>query len=255
MQDTDPKVFLTNALNNAHFVRRIRNKTFKEQIKMENPLKDRVQYLISLCGQVLSTRRSTQYSSDVVDGRILHKYRSAGLSFISQFYGEKHSYYTEFHSKGSDYAPTIEDSLGVLEAIADEIDKGWHKSIRGVVSAELFSDFIEMANHLLGEGYKDAAAVMLGSTLEEHLRQLARNNGIEVEIESNGKMSPKKADVLNADLVKAGVYSKLDQKNVTAWLGLRNDAAHGKYDNYSKEQVVFFSQALNDFMARSEDQL
>lgn len=222
---------------------------------MENPLKVRVKYLIDLCGQVLSTKKSTQHRSDRVDGRIQYKYRSAVLSFISQFYGEKHPYYIEFHSKDSDYAPTIEESLGILEAIADEIDQGWHKSIRGVVSAELFSDFIEMANHLLDEGYKDAAAVMLGSTLEEHLRQLARNNGIEVEIESKGKIRPKKADVLNADLVKADIYSKLDQKNIIAWLGLRNDAAHGKYDNYSKGQVVFFSQALNDFMARSEGQL
>jgi hypothetical protein len=222
---------------------------------MENPLQDRILYLIDLCEQVLVTRRSTELRNDTVNGRIQYKYRSAGLSFISQFYGEKHPYYIEFHSKDSDYAPTIEESLGVLEAISDEINQGWHKSIRGVVSAELFSDFIEMANHLLDEGYKDAAAVMLGSTLEEHLRQLARNNGIEVEIESNGKVSPKKADVLNADLVKAGIYSKLDQKNITAWLGLRNDAAHGKYDNYSKGQVVFFSQALNDFMARSEGQL
>jgi uncharacterized protein YdaT len=222
---------------------------------MVNSLKDRVQYLTNLCSQVLATRRSSEYSNDRVDGRIQYKYRSAGLSFISQFYGEKHPYYIEFHSKDSDYAPTIEESLGILEAISDEIDQGWHKSIRGVVSAELFSDFIEMANYLLDEGYKDAAAVMLGSTLEEHLRQLARNNGIEVETENKGKFSPKKADVLNADLVKADIYSKLDQKNITAWLGLRNDAAHGKYDNYSKGQVVFFSQALNDFMARSEGKL
>ncbi|MDC6700693.1 hypothetical protein, partial [Leclercia adecarboxylata] len=121
---------------------------------MQNPLKDRIEYLIALCGQVLLTKRSTEYANDRVNGRLQYKYRSAGLSFISQFYGNSHPYYVEFQSKDSDYAPTIEESLGILEAISDEIDQGWHRSIRGVVSAELFSDFIEMANHLLGEGYK-----------------------------------------------------------------------------------------------------
>ena len=218
---------------------------------MENPIKDRVNYLISLCEQVLKTRRNTEHRSDQVENRVHNKYKSASLSFLKQYYGDSHPYYESFKSYDSSYGPTVECSLGILEAVLDEINEGWYKSIRGVISAELFSDFIEMANHLLNEGYKDAAAVMLGSTLEEHLRQLSRDNDIDIEIESRGKIVPKKADVVNAELAKNEIYGKLDQKNVIAWLGLRNDAAHGKYDNYSKEQVPLFSQALNDFMART----
>lgn len=217
---------------------------------MDNPIKQRIEYLIDLGQQVLSTRKDTEHSSDQVEHRIHNKYRAAGLSFFRQYYSDAHPYYQVFDSQAHSYGPTVESSLGVLEAVLDEVNNGWYKSLRGIVSAELFSDFIEMANHLLDEGYKDAAAVMLGGTLEEHLRQLSRDNGIDLEVESRGNHSPKKADVLNADLVKNGVYGKLDQKNVTAWLGLRNDAAHGKYGNYSKEQVTLFSQALNDFMAR-----
>ena len=44
---------------------------------------------------------------------------------------------------------------------------------------------------------------------------------------------PKNTDTLNAALVKAGAYTKLDQKNVTAWLGLRNKAVHGDYSAYT----------------------
>ncbi len=222
---------------------------------MENLIRQRVVYLIELCKQVLATRRNTGHGDDACEYRILNKYRAAGLSFFKMYYGEVHPYFTAFQSKDSSYAPIVESSLGVLEAVLDEIDKGWHKSVRGVVSAEVFSDFIEMANHLLDEGYKDAAAVMLGSTLEEHLRQLARENNVNIEIEVKGKQSFKKADVLNTDLVKSEIYGKLDQKNVTAWLGLRNSAAHGKFDDYSLEQVIFFSQALNDFMARTREKL
>jgi hypothetical protein len=67
-------------------------------------------------------------------------------------------------------------------------------------------------------------------------------------VELNGKS--KKADALNSELAAAGVYSKLDQKNVTAWLGLRNHAAHGQYADYTKEQVALFLQSAGDFISR-----
>jgi hypothetical protein len=56
---------------------------------------------------------------------------------------------------------------------------------------------------------------------------------------------------MNAELVAAGAYSKLDQKNITAWLDLRNKAAHGQYDTYSKEQVMILIAGIRDFIARN----
>jgi len=101
-----------------------------------------------------------------------------------------------------------------------------------------------MADHLLENRYKDAAAVVAGSTLEAHLRQLAVKANIATDI--NGK--PKKADGLNSELSAAAVYSKLDQKNVTAWLGLRNDAAHGNYSAYDEGQVRLLVQSVRHFI-------
>jgi hypothetical protein len=107
-----------------------------------------------------------------------------------------------------------------------------------------------MAEHLLDRDYKDPAAVIVGSVLEEHLRQLCDANELPVEVEKEGKRIPLKADALNASLAKADVYNKLSHKNVTAWLDLRNNAAHGQYDEYTKEQVVLMLQGVSDFMAR-----
>ena len=101
-----------------------------------------------------------------------------------------------------------------------------------------------MARHLLDSGYKDAAAVIAGSSLEAHLRQLAKRWDVEVGVE------PRKADAINADLAKADAYSKLDQKNVTAWLDLRNKAAHGQYAEYQKEQVALMIDGIRDFLTR-----
>ena len=142
---------------------------------------------------------------------------------------------------------------GVLIAARDELASDWTRTLRGLTAAEIFSDFLEMSAYLLEEGYKDAAAVLVGSTLEEHLRRLSANHNIPVSVEKDGKMVPKKADLLNSELAKAEVYSKLDQKAVTMWLDLRNKAAHGHHDEYTKEQVVLMQQGVTDFMARHAD--
>jgi hypothetical protein len=111
----------------------------------------------------------------------------------------------------------------------------------------VFADFLEMAEHLTDSGYKDAGAVIAGSTLEAHLRKLAVKYGLSPT--SGGR--PTKADTLNAEIAKAGGYSKLDQKNVTAWLGLRNDAAHGNYAAYDKSQVTLQIAGIRDFITRN----
>jgi hypothetical protein len=72
-----------------------------------------------------------------------------------------------------------------------------------------------------------------------------------VEVSDNkGKMVPKKADTMNTELYKANIYNKIDHKNVTSWLGLRNSAAHGDYVQYTKDQVALMQQGLSDFIAR-----
>ena len=109
-----------------------------------------------------------------------------------------------------------------------------------------------MAEHLLIEKYKDASAVMIGSVLEEHLRQLCDKNNIQVIEVKNGKSIPKKADLLNAELTGNSIYSKLDQKSITSWLDLRNKAAHGKYSEYNIQQVELMLQGVTEFITRNQ---
>lgn len=135
---------------------------------------------------------------------------------------------------------------GIIRQLKQDISDGYLSSVRVLLHAETFADFLEMADHLLSEGYKDAAAVIAGSSLEVHLRNLAAKHNLTVEL--NGKM--KKADQVNSDLASASAYSKLDQKNITAWLDLRNKAAHGHYGDYSSSQVGLLLSQIRDFMVR-----
>jgi len=140
---------------------------------------------------------------------------------------------------------------GVLAGLYQDLKAGYLKSYSELVHADIFSDYIEMAEYLLEEGYKDPAAVITGSTLEEHLRKLCLKNGINIEIMSSGKLRPKKADAINSELAKQGVYSKLEQKSVTAWLDLRNKAAHGNYSEYNDNQVKQMIMGVRDFIIRN----
>lgn len=136
---------------------------------------------------------------------------------------------------------------GILKALRTDYQSGYLQSVVELVHADVFADFLDMAQYLLEHNYKDAAAVITGSVLEAHLRKLCEKKSIPVT-KSDG--STKKADTLNSELAAANVYSKLDQKSVTAWLDLRNKAAHGHYSDYTKDQVTLMLQGVRDFAIR-----
>jgi hypothetical protein len=212
----------------------------------------RIDQLVAQAQTVLKNARTNQYSqTPAMQPEEWAALRAAGLAFIESTFGREHSYYGEFDKKlsnGWDYHGKY--ALGILTAIRDQIKGGWIETTKGLVSAEVFADFLEMAEHLLDQKFKDAAAVMTGSVLEEHLRQLCAAASLPVEDSSQGRSVPRKADNLNADLARAGKYSKLDQKTVTAWLDLRNKAAHGKYSEYTIEQVALMLAGVREFISR-----
>ncbi len=136
--------------------------------------------------------------------------------------------------------------IGVAKSLKYDLSKGYLKSFEELIHGDVFADYLEMAEHLCTAGYKDAAAVIAGSTLEAHLKKLCAK----FSVSTTSDLKAKKADTLNSELVKAGVYTKLDQKNVTSWLDLRNNAAHGNYNNYTKEQVALLISSVRDFIVR-----
>lgn len=229
------------------------NQKSKTNYKMNiNRLKERINELILFSDKVISTSKYIQFSGDVVNNEFFQEFRSSSLSFLENSFGSQHIFYKEFNTKVKDnYKYCSEEGRGILKAAKSEIEGGWIFTVKGVVSAEIFSDFLEMAEYLLNEGFKDSSAVMIGSVLEEHLRQLCIKNGIQIERNKDDKLIPKKADLLNSELASSNVYNKLDQKSVTTWLDLRNKAAHGIYSEYTKEQVELMYQGVNNFILRN----
>ena len=147
------------------------------------------------------------------------------------------------------YAGYLPYIIGTVSALKSDLNNGYLKSISEIVQSELFSDYLEMAEHLLQEGYKDPSAVLIGSTLEVHLRELCIANDVSIEtLNCKEKLIAKKADVMNADLAKLNAYSGAYQKLITAWLEYRNLAAHGKYSDYSAEERKLMLQGVRQFI-------
>jgi hypothetical protein len=138
--------------------------------------------------------------------------------------------------------------VGLLHALRSDYGDGLMQTVREFVHADVFADFLEMADALQQRGFKDAAAVIAGSTLEEHLRKLAEKHGVPAT--RGGK--PVRADTINGGLTKAGAYNGLVQKQVTAWLDLRNKAAHGQYEDYDHAQAAALVRDVRDFMVRHQ---
>jgi hypothetical protein len=120
--------------------------------------------------------------------------------------------------------------LGVLEAAQRDFAAGLLFDLRALIAADGLGDFIEQAEQLLIAGYHVPAASRAGAVLEDMLRKLCEKQGIPVPAST-------KLDRLNADLAKAEVYDKLVQKRITGLADIRNNADHGHFDKFRREDV------------------
>lgn len=139
--------------------------------------------------------------------------------------------------------------VGLVRSVRHDVESGFLDRAQTLVRAELFADLLEQAEYLLAEGFKDPAAMLCGGVLETHLRNLCTRNGIGTR-DTEGR--PLKASRMNDELAKSKAYSALDHKEVSAWLAIRNSAAHGHFGDYDAVQVRIMAEGVLGFMARHE---
>ena len=127
----------------------------------------------------------------------------------------------------------------VFLAIKEDFEGGYLVSYRSLVQAEVFSSELEQAEELLGNGYSTAAAVIAGAVLETALRDLCSAHAIE-----HGSLNR-----MNDDLAKVGVYNANQKKQITSIAAIRNSAAHGKPEEFTKDQVRGMIDDIERFLA------
>jgi hypothetical protein len=210
---------------------------------------DRLQELIEQASKVQATRTSrsgggiTYLGDDAVNYEMSHQWGVSALNILSRVFGKDSDHYKRFNElfpKLHDYHPILK-GLGILKAAKDDYEKGYLFETRNLIQAELFDDFLEQAEYLLQSGYYAPAAVVAGAVLEDGLRQLCIRNGVAVSAKP-------KLDMMNADLTKAQVYTVLVQKKITALADLRNKAAHGKWTEFTEQDVREMLPQVRSFM-------
>jgi hypothetical protein len=127
----------------------------------------------------------------------------------------------------------------VLLAAKDDYEGGYLNKIRDLIQAQVFESELEQAEELLHTGHLTPAAVIAGTVLETTIRQMCLDKQIAI-----GKL-----DRMNADLAKAGVYNSLVQKRITALAAVRNSAAHGKPEEFTKDDVSAMIRDVERFVA------
>ncbi|MEU5046846.1 hypothetical protein [Streptomyces griseorubiginosus] len=161
--------------------------------------------------------------------------------------GSSYARQLDLHRGDKRSSNKIREIYSIALGLRDDLKAGWTESVVEMVHADTHSDYLDMSDTLLRSGFKDAAAVIAGAALEVHVRALCTKNGVDTEL---GDGTPKKATVMNTDLKKADVYATLQEKQVTAWMDLRNQAAHGNYDKYDINEVRALVSGVRDFMLK-----
>ena len=189
---------------------------------------------------------------DSADPLLWSEWISQSRTLLSSLFSAEHPYVIEFAEAAKpSWSDTysIDRGTGVLIAAQEDFVNGYLWNVKKLVHSDLFDNYLQMAEYLVKDGgFKDAAAVIAGSTLEAYLRELCGKNNMAIQIP--GKDSPKKASALNDELRLGGVYSQAECRQVQAWLDLRNDAAHGNYGEYTRQQVELMISGIVGFIAR-----
>jgi Domain of unknown function (DUF4145) len=183
-------------------------------------------------------------SGEYIDDVLLLNWKVKVKHLLSKVCGKESQHFQQFEKDEEGIGYTTNYSIfknlrAIFLAAKEDFEGGYLSSMKTLVQAEVFDSELEQAEELLSNGYSTAASVIAGVVLETALRELCDKEGI-----SHGKL-----DKMNADLVKASVYNKLVQKQITALADIRNSAAHGKPNEFTEQDVTNMIRDVSQFLA------
>lgn len=215
-------------------------------MKPDEKIQNRLAELIKMGEGVLATKRSlaSHVIGDYeVDSQKAYQWATSVQNLLARVFGPTSEHYKNFTAQVNKYLTysTTYIAQGILKAAKDDYDNAYLFELQRLVEAEVFDDFLEQAEHLLDSGYYQPAAVVAGCVLEDGLRKLCDAHGI--------NLPPRpKLDAMNAQLAKAGVFTKLVQKRITTLAELRNKAAHAQWSEFSQDDVREMVEAVRRLM-------
>ena len=153
------------------------------------------------------------------------------------------------NAQGWQTKASLKHAAAVLRSWVNYVGSGVGTALQPEAQARVqaSTDLMEQVRELLEDRKVHAVApVMLAAAaLEEFLRSLVLAHGLTV----TGKPSISAfAQVLH----KAKVIDDIDLKDVAAWSGTRNAAAHGDFAKISMERALLLADGINLFIRKHE---
>jgi len=135
------------------------------------------------------------------------------------------------------------DCISILKSAYEDYENGYLFDIRTLLKAELGGNLLDQALELHKGGQKNLACFVAGLALELAIKDLCDR-----QIPATLYDRRTKLDTLNHSLCKAKVYNLTKQKQIHAWIDLRNRAAHGEWDEYDFVQVKELIDSVRHFV-------
>ena len=153
----------------------------------------------------------------------------------------------------------IDDLLGLLGALKEDYENGMLEDIYTIIENNVNYDFMQQAEQLIDEGTAGQydhvpAAVLTGAVLEDALRRLCQRQNPPIDIlKKNGDLKTAKPLIESLQQTKKnsnGLFNKATTGELEGWVKIRNDAAHGNFNDFTRDQVERMIDGVKSFLAK-----
>ena len=141
-----------------------------------------------------------------------------------------------------DTVATAHRMHGYLHELKEAIRAGLIVNIQSEARGEALGDFLVLAREALDAEQKNVAAVLGCAALEDALKRCANDRGLNVQDKNMN-------DVVNA-LKAEGVIRRNQGALLSAFVKLRNDAFHAKWDAIDNADVKSIIAFTEEFLAK-----
>lgn len=185
---------------------------------------------------------------------LCHSFYITTIQFVKNYIGDETEFYKTLNQYSSSKSTGNETDKAwaakkVLKSIKDylSLNLDIYKTERYNIKLDIISDFMLQAVELANEKkyHPAAAGILMGASLEEFLKKLAEQKGIDL---SDIKMT---IDPISKKLYDEKIISKQDIKDITSWAGIRNDATHGNFEEINdRKRILNAIEGINLFMRK-----
>ena len=209
---------------------------------ISSELLSRIEKLISKGKTALENRIEYMVRTGV-DQKLFSEWQTQVCALLYDLIPADHPYIVQFNLQVQEnYVENVEAGIGILQALYQDVEDGYLIKVEHLIRAEIFSDFLEMAEYFLEMKYKDSAALLTGAVLEDGLRKICIKHNITLK-------SKEDINSLNTKLADNDVYPRLLQKKINMLNDIRNDAVHGWFDKYTDNDVNEMINGVTNFLS------